>query len=801
MGPTPLTVDPYREIERLNWTLAAIGEVHRVLVRAKTEHDLFTGACKALVQQDVFCLAWVGQPLNDLTKTVGVQACAGRSIGFLDELHLSWGEGPLGDGLVGRAIRSRSLQCNNDMQGSPQFEPWRDLVRRWKLQSSFCVPICIGNGPVISTFMLYSEVPDAFGDRELDLMQKLGADIAHGIEALRTKAAYTSALIENEKQDEQLRLMGKILESSTEGVMITDADHNIVAVNSTFTAMTGYRAEDLAGSRPAKVSSRRYGDDFEARICNHLQQSEHWQGEVWKQDINGIEFPTWLKIDAVRSNGAEVTHYIYFLTDITERKKAEEAAIREKLFSDTMMESMPGVFYFYDESGHFLRWNQNFMRVSGYSAAEIATMHPRDFFSPADSQRLEERIAEVFQEGESFIEADFVSKDGSTTPYFFTGKRLMFDGSAYLVGVGVDITKRKRAELASREAEIRFQTLFKLSPVGLAVIDLETSEIIDCNEQAARQLGYTVAEFCRLRVADFEASLSAEGVVARINILRRHSRDHFETQHRTKTGDIRHIAVSAQSIAIGGRAMIECVFHDVTEIKKAQQDLRDHSRRLQAMSRQVLAVQEYERRALVRELHDSVGQELAALSLNLAIIRSLLPEDLATALDARLDDSQRLLEDTSQHIRTLMSELRPPGLEELGLYAALKDHSQRVAQRSGLRLTVSGSEPKPRLEAAAEIALFRIAQEALNNTVKHADATAITLTLRQTDMAVQLVIADDGGGFDLSRPQVFGEYGLGTTTMQERAEAINAELTLESEVGRGTRIVVTVPHGVAARRT
>jgi PAS domain S-box-containing protein len=134
-----------------------------------------------------------------------------------------------------------------------------------------------------------------------------------------------------------------------------------------------------------------------------------------------------------------------------ESRQAEMAARSEKHFSDTMIESMPGILYFYDQQGRFLRWNRNFEIVSGYSGAEIVRMHPLDLFSGEEKHALERRIAEVFETGESFIEASLVARDGKATPYFFTGRRVVFNGMPCLVGVGIDISERKQAETALRE--------------------------------------------------------------------------------------------------------------------------------------------------------------------------------------------------------------------------------------------------------------------------------------------------------------------------------------------------------------
>lgn len=140
-----------------------------------------------------------------------------------------------------------------------------------------------------------------------------------------------------------------------------------------------------------------------------------------------------------------------FNAEAGERARAEALAKREMQFSKVMIDSMPGILYFYNEQGQFLRWNDNFEKVSGYSAEEISRMNPLQFFSSADQRPLSERIAEVFAVGESSIEAPFLSRDGTATPYFFTGKRVEFDGMNCLVGVGMDISARKQAEEALRE--------------------------------------------------------------------------------------------------------------------------------------------------------------------------------------------------------------------------------------------------------------------------------------------------------------------------------------------------------------
>ena len=134
-----------------------------------------------------------------------------------------------------------------------------------------------------------------------------------------------------------------------------------------------------------------------------------------------------------------------------ERRQAEVVAVAERAFSDTIIESMAGVLYLYDEHGQFLRWNRDFETVTGYAAHEIVQMHPAEFFSDRDRPLLTAKIKEVFEKGEASVEAPLLAKNGESTPYYLTGRRIVFGGRTCLVGVGIDISERMRAEEALRE--------------------------------------------------------------------------------------------------------------------------------------------------------------------------------------------------------------------------------------------------------------------------------------------------------------------------------------------------------------
>ncbi len=178
---------------------------------------------------------------------------------------------------------------------------------------------------------------------------------------------------------------------------------------------------------------------------------------------------------------------------LVDRWRHERTLRSERLFSNAMIESMPGIVYFYDMAGRFLRWNTNFETVSGYSSAEIARMHPLDFFAEEHKALLEERIAAVFENGESSVEAPFVSKDGTATPYFFTGRRVLFEGRPCLVGAGIDIADRKQAENRTAESERKYRELVEHAN-SIILRWSSDGRVTFLNEFGQRFFGYSAEE-------------------------------------------------------------------------------------------------------------------------------------------------------------------------------------------------------------------------------------------------------------------------------------------------------------------
>ena len=261
----------------------------------------------------------------------------------------------------------------------------------------------------------------------------------------------------------------------------------------------------------------------------------------------------------------------------------------------------------------------------------------------------------------------------------------------------------------------------------------------------------------------------------------------------THSGEAKTIQNSAAPVRNAEGQIVGAVIvnDDVTERVRAEEALKESAERLQQLSRRLLAVQEEERRHLSRELHDEFGQLLATVTLHLQAAKS----SAGAVAQPRLDESIALLQRAGTQVRSLALELRPMLLETAGLDATLRRLAEQHQQRTGIPTQVVGHVGEVSGEVA--IAAFRVVQEALTNVVRHAKARHVRIELGAGDAAIELAVADDGAGFDVTRTleRAPGRGNLGLLGMRERVQLLGGSLAIDSQPRRGTRISVSLPLG------
>ncbi|HZU66585.1 MAG TPA: sensor histidine kinase [Ktedonobacteraceae bacterium] len=259
---------------------------------------------------------------------------------------------------------------------------------------------------------------------------------------------------------------------------------------------------------------------------------------------------------------------------------------------------------------------------------------------------------------------------------------------------------------------------------------------------------------------------------------------------RGLTRRLKRLSVAAD---MWGRGDFSALAHDTSqdELGQTSRQLNRMAEQLQNLlqARQKLAMLE-ERNRLARDLHDSVKQQVFAISMQIGATKVLLRRDV-NAAEARLNEAEKLVKQAQQELTFLIRELRPVALEGKGLVAALRELATDWTKQTGIVATlqvqgVEGMQNVQVLPLAVEEALFRVAQEALSNVARHSNATLVQMTLTIADENVTLAISDNGQGFDTTQ---HGSLGVGLLSMQERMKALGGEVQVESIPGKGTRIV------------
>jgi two-component system, NarL family, sensor histidine kinase UhpB len=350
--------------------------------------------------------------------------------------------------------------------------------------------------------------------------------------------------------------------------------------------------------------------------------------------------------------------------------------------------------------------------------------------------------------------------------------------------------ERERALEELRLTERRFAEAEQVAHIGCWERDLLTDEVTWSDElyrlfgRQADEVNLSYQQFLNfLLPQDVDRLRAVVGEAIR-------ERRHFRCDYRITLADGRVRVLHGRGGVIlnerGEPIRLVGTAQDVTEVRKAEQALQEYAARFQALSRRVLEVQEEERRHLARELHDEFGQILAIITMNLHAARDLAGD----AALPRLDECAALVREAGERMRKLAIELRPHMLDLLGLEATLRWLAEQHQQRTGCEVQVVGHLLETPLSPELTITCFRVVQEALTNVVRHAKARHVWIELGQGDSDLDLVIRDDGVGFDVahSQKQAARRGSLGLAGMAERVHLVGGTLQVESESGRGTRI-------------
>lgn len=594
-----------------------------------------------------------------------------------------------------------------------------------------------------------------------------------------------------------------VIETSHDGILVVDSEGLFEFGNEAFFRIFGWPADELIGHHFIKVVP----PDMHDFILERWEEVQAGKGEPYEVDI-------------VRKDGSRrsllVSHrhmtiagrrkYCVITKDVTDLKRAQRDFELLSLIAEQVTDSV--IVTNLDFEITYV--NRSFESVFGFPPHEVFGRTPDFLNVDPNAEQIQNDIYDSVSSGRFWRGGGLnLRKDGSTFPCEMTVFPLVNSEGKTLAYAGIqrDMTERNRADEALRQSQERFDLAVRGSSDGLW----------DWNACSERGSWWSPRVYELLGYADREIEVCQEKW---IELLHPDDRDRtldavqaniehdvpYDVEFRLQTGSGAYKWFHSRGITLrddnGEAIKMAGSIQDIDDRKRAEaalarhrehleemvqlrtRELTDAQAELQEAHRRLLNVREAERRQIARELHDSVGQRLAVMLLGVrAAIDSCRDAEGHAEQERVLENVAEQCAGTIQDIRTICYGLYPTVLESLGLAAALRQLGRSCEPAASVHLDYADSLAKARFDSEHEITLFRIAQEAAANALRHGEATNVAISVQQQDGTLTLAVRDDGVGFDT---QAKPERGLGLYSMRDRARAIGGKMDISSRPGETT---------------
>jgi PAS domain S-box-containing protein len=489
--------------------------------------------------------------------------------------------------------------------------------------------------------------------------------------------------------------------------------------------------------------------------------------------------------------------------DITKQTVAEEKLREnEKLLSSILQAAPIGIGLVKERV--FFWVNDAFVKMLGYSRRELIGQSSRLIYPDHEHYERAGRIKyrQLQLEPIGKVETKFRRKNGEVIDVLLSSVALNTnDISAGTTFTAVDISQRNLSEMILKENEERYRTLFENMAQGV-FYQASDGTLLNVNKAALKMLGVTKTQF-----------LGKDGIPPKWKVVNENMEEIPDEKHPVRISLVSGKKVKDKVIGVfnprlkkfvwllvntqpqfrSGSAKPYQVFvtlHDLTEIKNAEIELKKSYEEIKKLSRHTEEIREEERKQIARNLHDELGQILTATKMDVSWIKNKLKgkEEL---LVQRADATLEIIDQAIRGIQQITSELRPPILDNLGLYEALKSLVADFHKRTGLLTYIELPEKETPLNPDFNISLYRIIQEALTNVIRHAQAGQIRLKIIEKNNTLEIQISDNGKG--IQEEKVLSSDSLGLIGIKERVIRWKGEFSITGKPEEGTKLRISFP--------
>jgi len=506
------------------------------------------------------------------------------------------------------------------------------------------------------------------------------------------------------------------------------------------------------------------------------------------------------RVEPLRDGSGPIVGVVGFAFDITERRRAEDALRESEARLRTIIESEPECVKLLDAQGRLLDMNPAGLAMVEADSLEAVRGCPIvDVLAPEHRAAFIELNRRVFAGESATLEFEIIGLKGKRSWLSTNAVPLRSAAGTVQAALAItrDISRRKIAERALVESEERFCKAFYANALPLLITRSSDGRILDANEAFSRLVNRPRDEIVGSTTVELGVIDAAHRATLIDMLTKTGAVTDFELAVQSAGGPPRTGLLSAVRIVLGGQECTLGTFRDITEAKRAEEQLRASRAALRSLATRQQDIREDERTRIAREIHDSLGQALTALKLQLSAAQDAASKE-APGLGMRLHETAVMVDDLVKSVRRIATDLRPPILDQLGLPAALEWLAQDFSERTGIYSEARIDAVNDAIDGELATALFRIVQEALTNALRHAGATRVDIELGTKSGCLTLEINDDGTG--ITEAGTMGPDSLGILGMRERAAAHGGVLEVVPREEGGTRVAAWFPPAASGAR-
>lgn len=818
------------ELSQANRSLKILERCNQALVRATDELTLLQEICQILVELGGYRSAWIGFPEQDEAKSVRPVAQFGYQPGYLESLDLTWANNEKGRSPTGTAIRTISTSIAQNILTDSKFAPWRTQAIEQGFASQIALPL-IAEAQLIGVLNIQAIQPNAFSEPEINLLSELANDLAYGMTTLRNQAEHRQAQLELQDTKEKLQA---IYDGIVDGVLIIDSQtQQFLGANTAICRMLGYSEEELLSMSVKDIHPPEQLDYVLAQLALKLEGKSHEAKTIPCLRKDGNTFFADLAGQVMLYRGQNCI--VAFFRDITERQQAAISLRESEAKFRAFLQSASEAIIVTKATGEIVIFNAKAEELFGYNSSETL------------GRQVEFLIPERFQQRHTHHRTTYhtqpIKRSMSQTKNLFARRQ---DGTEFPIEAGLssiptkdgtfvmtfltDITERKRAEeeikrlnqsleRRAQESETRYQQIVELAEEGIWVVDSEAKTTY-LNHAMARMLGYSEQEM--LERSFFDLIDNAELQTASSHFERRKQglSEKHEFKLKAKDGQTVWTYMATSPVLDDkGKMLWSCALvYDITERKQAEEQLRQSTERIS------LANAELARATRLKdEFMASMSHELRTPLNAILGLAEALQEEVYGSLTDRQHKSLRTIEQSGKHLLDLITDILDLSKIESGkmelqlapislnrLCESSLTFVKQQAQKKKIKLSTKISADLETIEVD-ERRLRQVLINLLNNAVKftpEGGEIVLKIAKNSEEGILQFTVIDTGIGIapenidklfkpfmqlDSSLSRRYAGTGLGLALVRRIVELHGGSISLESELGKGSRFTVTLP--------